>query len=668
MRRGVVVAVVLAAVAGAAVGPGVVVGAVIGNPVLSASVADNTFSPGDDGRLSVSISNAGEITTGSARNPSAEQRVMTARGVTVKLAAGNAPISVETNTVALGALTDGAVREAPFVVHVDEDADPGSYTVELTVEYTYTRTIGELGEQVQNERTVDETFQLTVEVEPTARFEVTDVESTVAPGERGRVAVTYRNVGSAPARDAAVTLQSANAGLTFSGAPSTESYLGTVRPGESVTVEQTASVAADSTDRSFALHSTLAYEDDDRIQRQERLTTGLAPSNEGSFAVANAESSVAVGDTGSITLAVTNTGDQDLTDATLTVESSNAALTFGGAPTARTFVGDWAAGETKRVAVEASVAPDAVRRAYAVDATVAYENGEGLAVRSETLTAGVTPAEEQSFALEGVSAAIRAGEDGSLSGTVVNEGPGTVENAVLVLQPVGPTLEVSETEFALGDVASGESVEFAYEVDASSAAVAGPRQFTFEVRYQDADDTTRRSDPLFARGTVQPERDQFAVEPAAASFAPGGSGRLELRVTNNGDRPVSAVSAKLFADDPVSADDDEAFVDRLAPGESTTIIFEASVAGSALTGKSYPVSVDFQYDTDDGDTELSRTYRVPVTVERQDDSGGGLLGGLLGLLERLGGSSVGGVPPASAVPLAGAAGLLLLGILGSRRH
>jgi hypothetical protein len=397
----------------------------------------------------------------------------------------------------------------------------------------------------------------------------------------------------------------------------------------------------------------------------------MRPNGEGSFAVAATESAVAVGDTGSVTVAVTNTGDRDLTDATLALESTNAALTFGGAPTARTFVGEWAAGETKEVTVEATVAPGAERRSYAVDTTVAYENGAGLSVRSETLSTGITPAEEQSFALDGVSASLRVGEDGSLSGTLVNEGPGAAEDAVLVLQPVGQNVDIGESEFALGTLESGASAEFEYDLDVSSAASEGPRQFSLQVRYQDADGTTRQSDSLFARGTVAAERDRFAVEPVDATFTPGGSGRLELRVTNNGDEPVTAVSAKLFADNPVSAGDDEAFVDSLGPGDSATIVFEASVAGAALTGKSYPVSVDFQYDTPDGDTELSRTYRVPVSVESEENDGGsGLLGALAGLLGRLFGAlSVSGVPAGSALPLAGAAGLALAGVvLGGRRR
>jgi hypothetical protein len=119
----------------------------------------------------------------------------------------------------------------------------------------------------------------------------------------------------------------------------------------------------------------------------------------------------------------------------------------------------------------------------------------------------------------------------------------------------------------------------------------------------------------------------FEVE-TDASVGAGGSTRFEVRLTNNGDEPVTDVSAKLFADDPISVSDDEAFVDEIGPGETATVTFSIDAAGSA-TPKVYPVSLDFQYDEPDGDTKLSDTYRVPVEVT-ESQGGGGILSLLLG--------------------------------------
>ncbi|WP_254543619.1 COG1361 S-layer family protein [Halomarina pelagica] len=353
--------------------------------------------------------------------------------------------------------------------------------------------------------------------------------------------------------------------------------------------------------------------------------------------VVDANTSAGVGGSGMVEVVVENTGEEDLSDVAITFGSSNAALTFGGATTARTYVGDLDAGEEATIATEASFAPTAENRSYAIDLTVDYTDEDGNRGRVGPYAAGVTPDARQAFAVEDVNASLRVGTDGTLAGTVVNEGPNDVEDAVLVLRERGGTIAASETEYALGDLAAGDGARFAYDLAVSDAASAGPRQFDFVVRYPTDDGGVTESAPLYVTSNVSAASDVFAVEPVRTNVTAGGGGEVRLRVTNVGDERVTDVSAKLFGDEPVSVDDSEAYVRALDPGESATLTFKVSVAGSALA-KDYPVSLDFQYEDADGDTKLSTTYRVPVEVGRSE--GGGLLwqrwlpglGGGLGVL------------------------------------
>jgi hypothetical protein len=218
---------------------------------------------------------------------------------------------------------------------------------------------------------------------------------------------------------------------------------------------------------------------------------------------------------------------------------------------------------------------------------------------------------------------------------------------VLVLEDPGSNVEATEREFAIGDLETGEAASFDYEIEVSSSARSGPRQFTYRLRYDDADGDTRQSDPLYARHEIAPSQQVFDVE-TNATVSAGGSSRLTVDVTNNGEEPVSDVSAKLFADSPISVDDDEAFVDEIGPGETETVTFSIAAAGSA-TPKVYPVSLDFQYDEPDGDTKLSDTYRVPIEVT---ESGGG--GGILSLFA---GAGMGGIGLALVLTVGGLAGV-----------
>lgn len=484
-----------------------------GEPNLSFTLSDNQVEPGETAVLAVGVSNVGEIDI--SDSAAAEQRVTTARGLTLRMESGNAPLEVRTQRVGLGSLADGGFTAAEFEVEVDEDADPGTYRVPVTVSYTYT----------------------------------SDVTSTTT-----------------------------STGKTIS----------------------------DYSDR--------------EVTETVRLTVRVT--EESQFEVVNATTDAGIGGSGDVELTIENTGSAVASDASLSLQSTDVDLTFGGQPTAESYVGEWAPGERKSFVFSSEVAAGIEQRSLGITATIDYEDRNGAEARTRLAT-GVVPEPEQEFALESTDATLRVGEEGSLSGTLLNDGPGDAENAVLVLQPTSSSIDAVETEYALGDLPAGESAEFQFEVDVSSEARDGPRQFTYRVQYESSDGTTKESDALFTRHEVGPQREVFDVN-ADTTVAAGDSTTLEVEVTNNGDEELTDISAKLFADSPVSVGDDEAFVDSIPPGETATVTFQISAAGSA-TPKVYPVSLDFQYDEPDGDTKLSDTYKIPVTIT-ESQGGGGLFG------------------------------------------
>jgi hypothetical protein len=621
-----------------------------GEPDLSVELPDNRVSAGEVTTLQLQVTNTATVES-SDRSPSDVRRVTSARGVSVRLRSADAPFDVRTTGRTLGVVADGATVPAAFEVAVDEDAEPGSYRVPVEVEYEFTELIA-ADDSFRDTDTVEETFFVRVRVVPEARFEVVGTSTDAVVGGSGTVNLTVENTGSAAAEDAALTVQSGNPSLTFGGSPTAESHVGDWPAGERRTFEFGANVAGDAEPRSLLLRTTVDYEDVDGVARTASLSAGVTPAREGTVRVTGVETTAAPGDTGRLTLELENTADRPLRNARLELRSPNAALTFGGSPTVTAFVGEWGSGETREVTVESAFAEGAEEQAYAVDASVTYDATDGRTARTRTVTFGARPAAEQSFALGSTDASLRVDSEGTLSGTVTNDGPAAVENAVLVLEDPGSNVVATEREFALGDLEAGASGSFEYEVEVSSSARSGPRQFTYRLRYDEADGDTRQSDPLHARHEVAPSRQVFQVE-TDASVGAGGSTGLDVRVTNNGDEPVTDVSAKLFADSPISVSDDEAFVSTIDPGETETLTFTIGAAGSA-TPKTYPVSLDFQYDEPDGDTKLSDTYRVPVEVtERQ--GGGGILG-----LGPFAGAGVAGVGLALVLTVGGLAGVAVV--------
>ncbi|WP_436928054.1 COG1361 S-layer family protein [Halosimplex amylolyticum] len=613
--------------------PSVAAGAVndheiTGHPGIDVSVPDTDFRPGEQTSLQVVVLNDGNVTSGSLSNPQLEQQVTNARAVRVSVGDDHdAPVTVKTNERAIAQLPDGSSAPVEFRMNVDRNADPGTYELPINVSYNYTESIDpETSEYERNSTTKN--FSVDVTIEEAAQFRVTDVESTARIGATGTVDVTLRNTGTAAAHNASVALTSQNADMTFGQASSSSRYVGgTWEPGDRRTVSYRVSAAPSASQQRYAFDATVNYEDEDNTPMQSQpISLGVTPEPEQTFSIVSTESDVAVDDDGPVTVRIRNDGPAEVRDASVTITSGSSALVFGGSASASQYVGTWSANETREITVDTTATPDAEARSYSLQASVAYEDSEGDPGESGTLQFGVEPDPEveYEFAASNVTSSLRVGEEGTLSGTITNTGDARADSVVLVFESESANVSPLVREYSVGTLRVNQSKEFAFDVEISEAAEAGPRQFTLRPTYRNDDDERREAESFDVRQRVRQQRDVFDVNAGNATVERGGGRVLEVTVTNDGNTAVENVNAALFADDPITIDDGEAYVDRIEPGESRTLTFEVSAGGGALT-KSYPVEMDFQYDDADGDTKLSSGYTFAVDViEPEDDGGSGL--------------------------------------------
>jgi len=734
-------------IVGLLVTPGLATAAINGSPDISATVADDTLTPGSETTLDVVLVNSGDLESGSARNPALNGEVTTARGTTVSVKSGNAPIDVTTGTQAVGTLPTGATRQPlSFGVTVPDDAEPGTYDVPVTVKYEYYSYVSETT-GTRDRESVTKTFDVRVTIEESAQLSVVDVDTSTRVGGTGTVELTVENTGSAAANDAtmslaspssslvfgqsatatryverwetgeqrtfeyrltatqsaeteshpftltadyelssgesrttkpvsvpvepmpeqeftvvsttnnvpiagsgvynvtlrndgpdvandaSVTLTSQNADITFGQSATASRTVGNWETGETKTVTFDARAGSSAQQQNYSLSAAVAFEDGDGNAGQvQGLTLGLVP-NAQRFTVASTESSVPIGDTGEYTVTLRNDGSTSLDDGSVTLTSQNADITFGQSATASRFVGEWGAGETKTVTFDARAGSSAEQREYALSASVSYERASGTAGQQGSISLGLQPTAEQTFAVENVDASLQVGDDGQLQGQLTNTGPRAVDNVVVMWASQQRNVSPIETEYSIGRLEAGASADFSFDVDVSDSARSAPRQFTLQAQYDNSENQQRTSDPLNVRAEVGPERPEFDVVIERANVTAGEGSTIELQITNEKDETLTDIKGKIFAGSPITADDDEAFVSELGAGESTTITYSISASGSALE-KTYPISMDFQYDDADGDTVTSDTYKIPVDVSQP--SGGGpsltLIGGAVVLV------------------------------------
>lgn len=415
-----------------------------------------------------------------------------------------------------------------------------------------------------------------------------------------------------------------------------KSSVGSIKEGQAVTAAQLIEVPEDLAPGEYDVDVEVEYtytrqvsdgsKTTDERTGSDTFTLTLEVPEEPSFEISDVETDVEPGGNGPATLEIENVGTE-------TARQVRATVTGGGGVTvdgeiAEEVLGDLEPRESTSVTVDVAIADTTSEGAKPIDVEFTYRDESGVEREGGVETASLAPAPEQTFLIATLRDTLAVGYDGVVTGEITNDGPRTVDDAVLIVEPQSESLFVEDARYALPTIEPGETAAFRYPTDVSGQADPGPRQLRFTVEYSGGDRTRLADGPISKRVVVDPKADEFSIESVEAAVGQGQTGDLVLEITNERPETLSNVDARLYTDSPLDTDDDEAFVPALEPGESARIAFDLTAEADA-PAKVHPVELDFQYDTERGDTVVSDTYQHPVVVEAVEDDGGLGIGGLL---------------------------------------
>ncbi|SFR42264.1 COG1361 S-layer family protein [Halogeometricum limi] len=585
--------------------------ALTSEPEIQTIVPQPTVTPGTENTVSFQLLNEARGT---------EDSTITATNVRVSVG-DDAPIDVLTEQLYVPRLADGEPVTQTLRMQVPANIDSGTYRIPLRVTYEFETNGGD-------QRQITKNLNVPVRVQSGAQFVVADTNSTATVDGRGTLTVDVRNVGEQAASDATFTLTSNNNDVRLGGGQQATRFVENWKQGATKTFEYDAQLGESAQEGDYSLEGTVDYKDaSGNARTSPAFTVGMTALPEMTFEVSDVESSLRVGDSGKVTGNITNTGPLTARNAVVTFQSNSATAQ---AVETEYAVGELAPNETTPFSFTVDVKSEADPGPRQYGVMVNFRNQDGDQVQSDVVDVPVRVGQSNAgFEIRNLESSLRVGEEGTLSGTLVNTGDDPVTNAVLQFNPAGQTVTPVETEYAVGNLDAGESREFSFQVEVSSSSGGGPRQFGFQVAYRDEDNQQRTSNTLEVQTDIAPESAEFEVTPVNGSFAAGETGEFRVNITNTRDEPLSDISAKIYAESPLSSSNSEAFVEELGPGETETIVFELSAGGSALA-KTYPVKMDFQYDDSRGETTISDTYQVPVEVTESE--GDGLPLGLIGII------------------------------------
>jgi hypothetical protein len=146
------------------------------------------------------------------------------------------------------------------------------------------------------------------------------------------------------------------------------------------------------------------------------------------------------------------------------------------------------------------------------------------------------------------------------------------------------------------------------EVDADELdPEIGLRGFQTAYWYQRANETI--TIPVL----IKKESD-FEITDAKADLSAGEKdGIIEVSYKNIGEEAAEDAIARLSVFKPFSSTDDQAYIGALAPGEERTVKFKIDVDSDA-TAKPYSINSEIKYADLRGETVISESMKIPVSV------------------------------------------------------
>ena len=351
---------------------------------------DNEVTPGSETTISLQLDNEGDFKRGNAVD---REIVTTARGLSVGLDSSDTPISVKTGTKSIGQLSESQPQMTDFNIEIPDSAEPGRYELDVNMEYVYTSKArsGPNMRAETSESSESVTKTVTVRVTNDARFEVTEVDSSLRVGEEGEITGQLENVGGEDATNAEVSFAPESETVV---ALESNVAVGDVPAGEtaefSIPVEVTSE--AEAVPRRFDL--PVSFRDGNGIRQSDDDPEFLADvaAKRDAFDIQPVDASVEAGGSRALDIEVTNQLDETVTD----IEGKLFADDPLDSSNDETFTESLEPGETTTVTVDLSATGGATPKNYPASMDFRYTDSDGDSKLSDSyrMAIGVTEAED----------------------------------------------------------------------------------------------------------------------------------------------------------------------------------------------------------------------------------------------------------------------------------
>lgn len=448
-----------------------------------------------------------------------------------------------------------------------------------------------------------------------AKIDVSISENEVSAGERANLSFNVQNsavVERGQATEQITTARSVRANISDSGpfeVKTTNVALGSIPDGQVKPANFRVVVPEDVEPGTYEVDVKVRYAVTNRVSatsaqrlvRTETKEVEIDVVEEPRFEIAGVSTDVQPGTSDDAVVTLENNGSATAFNSRVTLTGSGGLTVDGG--TSEVYLGDFPAGESRTVTVDAAVDESVSGHDKPLEATFEYEDEDGIEQSPSTVTRSLSPLAEQSLGFWSLDGDLAVGHDGWVNGSVRNIGPTTLTDAEVVVEPRSDSLQITDRRYALPDLEPAQTATFAFPTTVDPEADPGPRQVRAHVEYTGTNSSRTVSTDGYAGRVTVGDSQQFRIEDVEESLSVGFSGEVRGTLVNDGPRPVTdgvlivePQSETLFVEDTRYA------LPTVGAGETTEFSYPVDVSGQADSG---PRQARFTVEYQDGDRTLT---------------------------------------------------------------
>ncbi|HVP95122.1 MAG TPA: S-layer protein [Methanoregulaceae archaeon] len=346
-----------------------------GGPNLTAAiVGPNDFSPGDEVSLPVAIQNSGllqyvftypnQITAADLPN--------SAKLMTVTLDPGNSPLIIKSDPQMVGDLPGGQKLVVNFKVKIPEDTAGDTYTLPLTVQYTFLAHADQYGTDALQYfyQTSSAILDLPVKIRQEVIPEIESVQADkLNAGTQGYLNISLKNIGNLNGTETTVQLiQNGNSPVV----PVASSvYIGDFPEDAIIPLNYKVSISKDAVASSYPVNLTVTYKNaDGTVLTSAPLIIGVPVSGKIDFIVVSPPPQFNSGTEKTMKVTYMNTGTAKVYGAEAQLFTVDPFTTTGDT----SYLGDMSPGDTRDAYFDITVNSNAIVKEYALDSEIRYRD------------------------------------------------------------------------------------------------------------------------------------------------------------------------------------------------------------------------------------------------------------------------------------------------------